>query len=74
MSGSTLVGGSRTDSQYFSAAEVEEHEVLVWDLEALQPLHTLRQPAGAEMYSLASDSGEVWGAVGREVVVWGRRG
>ena len=46
----------------------------VWDLETLQPLHTLRQPAGAPVYSLVSDGGEVWAAVGKEVVVWGRRG
>ena len=70
VSGSTLVGGSY--SQQYSATE--EYEVRVWDLETLQPLHTLRQPAGAPVYSLASDGGEVWAAVGKELVVWGRRG
>ena len=45
-----------------------------WDLETLQPLHTLRQPAGEDVSSLESDGGEVLGAVGKDVVVWGRRG
>ena len=68
VSGSTLVGGS--GSCFFSQGK--EHEVRVWDLATLQPLHTFSQPAGAEVSSLASDGGEVWGAVGEEVVVWGR--
>ena len=66
VSGSTLVGG--TDPNF----EEEEHALRVWDLETLQPLHTLTQPAGVLL--LASDGGEVWGAVEEEVVVWGRRG
>ena len=37
VSGSTLVGGSSSDLDQ----EAEEHEVRVWDLETLQPLHTL---------------------------------
>ena len=65
VSGSTLVGGS---------ALTEEYEARVWDLETLEPLHTLRQPAGQDVLALASDGGEVWGAVGECVVVWGRRG
>ncbi len=48
-----------------------ENEVLVWDLETLEPLHTLIQPAGQAVWGLASDRGEVWGAIGDEVVVWG---
>ena len=52
----------------------EEYEARVWDLETLEPLHTLRQPAGQHVLGLASDGGEVWGAVGEDVVVWGRRG
>jgi hypothetical protein len=68
VSGSTLVGGS------CSPSPTEEREARIWDLETLEPLHTLRQPAGQEVRGLASDGGEVWAAVGTEVVVWGRRG
>jgi hypothetical protein len=68
VSGSTLVGGSYSDSH------TEEREARVWDLETLEPLHTLRQPAGKRFWGLMSDGGEVWGAVGTEVVVWGRQG
>jgi WD40 repeat protein len=68
VSGSTLVGGSSSDP----LAE-EEHEARVWDLETLEPLHALRQPAGCRVWGLASDGGEVWGVVGEDVVVWGRR-
>ena len=70
VSGPTLVGGSW--SRRLSPAE--EYEVRVWDLETLEPLHTLRQPAGKNVVGLVSDDGEVWGAVGEELVVWGRRG
>ena len=70
VSGSTLVGGSRS----YPYSATEEHEVRVFDLETLQPLHTLRQPAGDDVFSLVRDGGEVWAAVGEEVVVWGRRG
>ncbi len=70
VSGSTLVGGSWSNP--FS--ETEEHEARVWDLETLEPLHTLRLPAGQIFYGLASDGGEVWAAVRAEVVLWGRRG
>ena len=52
----------------------EEYEARVWDLETLEPLHTLRQAAGQRVLGLASDRGEVWGAVGKDVVVWGMRG
>ncbi len=70
VSGSTLVGGSCSLSKF----QTEEHEARVWDLETLEPLHTLRQPAGRRFWGLASDGGEVWAAVWPEVVAWGRRG
>ena len=68
VSGPTLVGGS------YSCSEEEEHEVRVWDLETLEPLHTLRQAAGDFVTGLASHGEEVWGSVGKVVAVWGRRG
>ena len=46
----------------------------MWDLKTLRPLHTLRQPAGDDAESLVWDGRELWGAVGSQVVVWGRRG
>jgi F-box and WD-40 domain protein CDC4 len=64
--GSSLVGGTRSGSS-------EGGEVRVWDLETLRPLHTLVQPAGAHVLSLVCVGMEVWGAVGEQVVVWGRR-
>ena len=68
VSGPTLVGGS------FGVlhSRTEEYEVRVWDLQTLEPLHTLRQPAGHVVYALASCGGEVWGGVGKSVAVWGR--
>ena len=66
--GSALVGGS------FGHSASKEGEVRVLDLESLRPLHTLRQPAGDYVQSLVWDGREVWGAVGKQVVVWGRRG
>ena len=70
VSGPTLVGGSCSLPKDYS--RTEEYEVRVWDLEILEPLHTLRQPAGDFVYALASYGGEVWGGVGKSVVVWGR--
>ena len=70
VSGATLVGGSWSDPH----SRTEEYEARVWDLETLEPLHTLRQAAGRSVMGLACDGGEVWGAVGEDVVVWGRRG
>ena len=70
VSGSTLVGGSLSVPH----SRTEEYEARVWDLETLEPLHTLRQPAGQYVMGLASDGGEVWAASGRSVVVWGRSG
>ena len=49
--GSHLIGGS---SQYPSY-ETVEHELLVWDLVTLQPLHTITQPPGTEMCCVVSD-------------------
>ncbi len=70
VSGPTLVGGSFSSPP----SRTEECEVRVWDLETLEPLHTLRQPAGQPVLGLASDGEEVLGAVGKEVAVWGRPG
>jgi HAMP domain-containing protein len=72
VSGSALVGGS---GLYFTAA-AEHCEVRVWNLdsETLRPLHTLAQQTKAGVWSLVRDGSEVWGAVGKEVVVWGWRG
>jgi hypothetical protein len=66
VSGSTLAGGSNQDSN--------GNEVLVWDLETLEPLHTLRLLADFPAWSLMSYDGEVWGAIGKWVLMWGRRG
>jgi WD40 repeat protein len=63
VSGSTLAGVSNGGG------------VLVWDLETLEQLHTLDLWADqAHQPSLKSYDGEVWGAIGEQVVVWGRRG
>ncbi len=70
VSGPTLVGGSYSSPHSLT----EQHEVRVWDLETLELLHTLRQPAGQCVLALASYGGEVVGAVGKDVVVWGWRG
>ena len=69
VSGPTLVGGSYSKP----LSHTEEYEVRVWDLETLEPLHTLRQAAGQCVVGLVSDGEEVWGAGGQSVVVWGRR-
>ncbi len=69
VSGPTLVGGSWSGSD-----PSEEYEVRVWDLETLEALHTLRQPAWQNVFGLASDGEEVWGAVGKGLMVWGWRG
>ncbi len=70
VSGPTLVGGSISNPH----SHTEEYEVRVWDLETLEPLHTLRQGAGIWVTGLASYGEEVWGSVGQYVVVWGRQG
>ena len=43
----------------------------MWSLAALEPERTLRRP-GASVNCLAVAGGELWGGVGREVVVGGR--
>ena len=70
VSGPTLVGGSFS----YPRSRTEEYEVRVWDLETLEPLHTLRQGAGNWVTGLASYGEEIWGSVGQDMVVWGRRG
>jgi hypothetical protein len=50
VSGSTLVGGSFSTPHSLT----EEYEARVWDLETLEPLHTLRQAAGQYVMGLAS--------------------
>ncbi len=54
-------------------SRTEEYEVRVWDLETLEPLHTLSQAAGDDVGGLASYGEEVWVRSGRRVV-WGLRG
>ena len=70
VSGPTLVGGSCSSPHSLT----EEYEVRAWDLVTLEPLHTLRQGAGNWVTGLASYGEEVWGSVGKDVVVWGRQG
>jgi hypothetical protein len=48
-------------------------EVRVWGLEALEPQLALPQPPGDEVDALLALEGEVWAAVGRALVVWGRK-
>ena len=60
VSGQTLVAGSRSNPHSLT----EEYEARVWDLETLEPLHTLRQAAGQYVFGLASDGEEVWGRRG----------
>jgi hypothetical protein len=69
VSGSTLVGGSISKPHSLT----ERYEARLWDLDTLRPLHTIRQAAGQDVGGLVSDGGEVWGAVGEAVVVWGRQ-
>ncbi len=45
VSGSTLVGGSCS-----IPSGTEEYEARVWDLETLEPMHTLRQPADQDIW------------------------
>ena len=63
MGGTASHGFSRT----------EERESRVWDLETLEPLHTLRQPAGRPLLGLERNKGEEWAAAGPDVVMSGRR-
>jgi hypothetical protein len=65
VSGSKLVCGSISSGS--------QPEVRVWGLEELDLQQTLRQPAGSHVRALVAVDGEVWGGVGEEVVVWGRK-
>jgi hypothetical protein len=67
VSGSKLVSGSW-------APAPSKAEVRVWGLAELDLQQTLPQPAGSDgVRALVAVDGEVWGAVGKEVVVWGKR-
>ncbi len=70
MSECKLVSGSADRES--SRGEDVQYEVRVWDLGTLKCEHTLPQPAGSRVFCLAAVRGQVWGAVGDEVVVWGR--
>ena len=65
VSGGRLVSGSGggTDHDKWD-------EVLVWDTATLECKCTLQQPG--DVHCLVSVGWEVWGGVGKEVVVWGR--
>jgi WD40 repeat protein len=78
VSGSKLVCGSCLDSNerypwdYDDGfADIASAEVRVWGLAELDLQQTLRQPA--DVNTLVAVDGEVWGCVGDELVVWGRR-
>ncbi len=66
VSGPTLVGGS-CSKQTVSAPHLsmEKHKMLVWDLETLEPVFSLRQAADQSVFRLASHGGELWGQLGR---------
>jgi WD40 repeat protein len=68
---SLAVCGSKLISGSFSRGRASE--VRVWDLGTLECKHTLLQPGQAGVQYLAEGCGAVWGGVGSEVVVWGRR-
>ena len=67
VSGSKLVSGSA------GLVSQSQREVRVWGLEELELQQTLPQPAGSDVKALLAVDGEVWGGVGTEVVVWGRK-
>jgi WD40 repeat protein len=80
--GPTLVGGTHFGVPLETR---RDGEVLVWDLETLQPLHTLALPRvideeeedveyDPDVRGLVCCGREVWAAVGERVVAWGRRG
>ena len=62
VSGSKLVSGSAGRGQA---------DVRVWGLAELDLQQMLRQTG--DVIALVAVDGEVWGGVGKEVVVWGRR-
>ena len=59
MCGARLVGGSG------------EGDVWVWDRETLALVGRAREGCGVRALA-EGDAGEVWGCVGKEVVVWGQ--
>ncbi len=65
VSGPTLVTGSWAGGGL-------RGDVRVWGLEALDPRLTLPRPAGSAVRALLAVDGEVWGAAGKDAVVWGR--
>ena len=67
VSGSKLVCGSASHRTGL------QPEVRVWGLEELDLQQTLRQPADSDVRALVAVDGEVWGAVGKDVAVWGRK-
>jgi hypothetical protein len=67
------VSGSTTLVSGSCGAGGAPGEVRVWGLEELDPQRTLAQPAGADVWALAAVDREVWGGVGPDVRVWGRR-
>jgi WD40 repeat protein len=66
VSGSKLVSGSM-------GVGGVRGEVRVWGLEEVDLRRTLVQPDDSDVSALVAVGGEVWAAVGRNVVVWGRR-
>jgi hypothetical protein len=73
VSGSALVGGSFSSPHFLG----ERYEARVWGLglEGLKPLNTLLQDGGKDVCGLAPSSmGELWGASGDALVVWGWQG
>jgi hypothetical protein len=64
------VSGSRLLSGSAAAGEAAENEVVARDLETLETVRTLRQPAGQTVWALLGQGGQVWGAVDSAVVVW----
>ncbi len=67
VSGSKLVSGSWDSSGGWQGG------VRVWGLEELDLQQTLAQRAGLDVGALMAVDGEVWGGVGKDVVVWGRK-
>jgi WD40 repeat protein len=69
VSGSQLVSGSVA-----VGCKGLRGEVRVWSLGSLDLLRSLPQPFGADVRALLAVERGVWAGVGRDVVVWGRRG
>jgi WD40 repeat protein len=66
------VCGSRIVSGSWGRPYDHKLAVRVWDLHTLEHLHTLHLRKGDWVNELLAVDGEVWAAVGRDVVVWGR--